>query len=142
MPPRVAGFSAASSAEKGSSNGPLHEGLAEHLGDEDAAAARRVEEARAAAGSAAGEVERADDPRLGLDEGLHVALVEGVVAEGDAVGAGLEEERGVRAAQAHAAGGVLAVDHDEIERPVAAQPRQMLSERGAAGPAHHVAEKE
>ena len=42
-------------------------------------------------------VERADDAGLLLDVAEHLALVEGVVAEGDAVGAGLEEQRGVRA---------------------------------------------
>ena len=70
---------------------PLHEHLAQHLRHEDLAPARRVEEPRALARRGLGVVQRPDDARLGLDEGQHVALVEGVVAQRQAVGAGGEQ---------------------------------------------------
>ena len=90
---------------------PLHERLAEHLGDEHPPPAGRVEEARpprpgAARAKLSGRTIRGSL----LDVGLHLALVEGVVAERHAIGAGVEQQRGMRAAQPHAAGGVLAVD--------------------------------
>ena len=48
----------------------------------------------------------------------------------------------MRPAQPHAAGGVLAVHHHEVERPLAPEPRQVLGDRRPAAPAHHVAEEE
>ena len=121
---------------------PLHEHLPEHLRHEDPPPAGRVEEPRAAPRRRPGEVQRPQDPRLLLDEAQHVALVEGMVAERHAVRPGLEQQRRVRRAQPHAAGGVLAVDHHEIEPPVAPEPRQLLGHRRPAAAAHHVAEKE
>ena len=142
VPPSVAGFSAASIAENGSSNGcfmntwpstcatkTLRPPGASKKRAPCPGAARAKFSGRSIRGSCSMKAE-------------HVALVEGVVAEGDAVGAGLEQQRGVRRADPDAAGGVLAVHHHEVEPPVAAQPRQVLGDRGPAAPAHHVAEEE
>jgi hypothetical protein len=56
------------------------------LRHEDLAPARRVEQPRPAPGRGLGVVERAQHPRLRLDEGDHLALVEGVVAQRQAIG--------------------------------------------------------
>ena len=47
--------------------------------------------ARAGARRAARIIERADQPRLMRDEGERFALIEGMIAERDAIGAGGEE---------------------------------------------------
>jgi len=57
----------------------------------------------------------------------------------DRIGAGVEQFLVDRFRNAEAAGRILAIDDDEIERPVADHFRQMFGHRGAAGPADHVA---
>ena len=123
--------------------GALHEHLAEHLGHQDLAPARVGEQPRALARRALGEVQRPDDPRLLLAEAQHVLLVEGVVAQRDDIGAGLEKVLGMGGGQPHAAGGVLAVDHDEIEpsRLRASAGRRSVIAR-AAGAADHISKKQ
>ena len=78
----------------------------------------------------------ADQARLALDEHQRLALVEGVIAERDRVGAGGEKFLADRLGDAEAAGGVLAVDDDEIEPPALAQRRQLgrAAPRGPARP--------
>ena len=56
--------------------------------------------------------------------------------------AGVDEILIDRLGDAEAAGGILAVDDDEIERPVADHARQMLGNRGAPGLADDVTDKE
>ena len=131
VPPRVAGRSAASIAEKGSSKGRFMNTCPSTWATKTRRPPGASKKRAPCPGAAAGVVERPQDARLLLDEGEHVALVEGMVAEGQAVGAGVEQELRVRGAQAHAAGGVLAVDHHEVEPPVAAQARQLARDRGA-----------
>ena len=70
--------------------GPLHEHLPQRLQDEDLAPARVLKDAVAAPRRLAREVQRPQDARLAVDEGHHVLLVEGVVAQRHAVGAGVE----------------------------------------------------
>ena len=64
-----------------------------------------------------------------------------MVAERDRVGADVDEFLVDRLGDAEAAGGVLAVDDDEIERPVADHAGQMFRDGGAAGLADHVADE-
>ncbi len=79
---------------------------------------------------------------LALDEHQSLALVEHVVASGHHVGAGVEQLGQDRLGDAEAAGGVLAVDHHEVEGVALAQARQLLDDRLAPGPADHIAEKQ
>ena len=65
-----------------------------------------------------------------------------MVAAGDGVGAGVDELLVDRLGDAEAAGGVLAVDGDEIELPVAHEPRQPLEHDGAPAAADDVADEE
>ena len=65
-----------------------------------------------------------------------------MIAERDGIGAGVDEFVVDRLGDAEAAGGVLAVDDDEIELPVAHQPGQALEQDGAAAAAHDVADEE
>jgi len=85
---------------------------------------------------------RADEPRLALDEHQSLTLIKGVIAECDRVGAGGEELVADRFGDAEAAGGVLAVDDDEIELPPLAQSRQAADQRRAPGPADDVADEQ
>ena len=78
---------------------------------------------RAAARRARGIIGGADQARLALDEDQRLLLIEGVIAERDRVGAGGEKIVADRLGDAEAAGGVLAVDDDEIEPPARAQAR-------------------
>jgi hypothetical protein len=106
--------------------GPFHEDLAQRLRDEDLAPARVLEEPRPLPRRVLGEVERAQDARLAPDELQHVALVEGVIAQRDHIGPGLEQGLGMRRRQPRAGGRVLAVDHDEIEAPGLPQVLQVM----------------
>ena len=122
---------------------PLHERLPQHLRHEDPPPAGRVEEARPPPRRRPREVQRPEDPRLLLDEGHHVALVEGMVAERHAVGPRLE------AAAPHAPRSAPCppvafspLTTTKSSAPLAPEPRQPLGDRRPAAPAHHVAEKE
>ncbi len=88
--------------------------------DQHPRAGRGLEDVGAAAGRAGGIVGGADQPRLALDEHQRLALIEGVVAERDRVDAGGEALLADGLGDAEAAGGVLAVDDDEIEPPARA----------------------
>jgi hypothetical protein len=122
--------------------GALHEDLAQHLRHEHLAPAGGGEDAGARPGRGLGVVERAQHARLGLDELEHVGLVEGVVAQRDHIGARVEQRAGMGGRQPRARGRVLAVDYDEVEPPVGAQPGQALGHGGAARPPDDVAEEE
>ena len=99
-------------------------------------------DAGAAAGRAARKVGRPQEALLRGGEGQRLALVPDVIAGGHDVGAGLERVVEDILGDAEAAGGVLAVDDDEIEPEVRDQAGQPVPDRGAAGTAHHVAEEE
>ena len=77
-------------------------------------------------GRAGGIIGRPDQARLALDEDERLALVEGVIAERHRVDADGQELLEDRFGEAEAAGGVLAVDDDEIEPPARAQERNLL----------------
>ncbi len=44
-------------------------------------------------------------------------------------------------AQAHAASRIFAIDHDKIEAPIGAQPRQRVRNRLAPAAPHHIAQE-
>ena len=98
--------------------------------------------AGAAPRRARGIIGGADQARLALDEHQRLALIEGVIAERDRVDAGGEEFLADRLGDAEAAGGVLAVDDDEIEPPARAQRRARGEEGGAARAADDVADEQ
>ena len=74
----------------------------------------------------------ADQLRRALDEHQRLALIPGVVAERDGIGAGVEEFLIDRLGDAETAGGILAIDDDEVERPVPDHTGQIFRDRGAA----------
>ena len=104
----------------------IHEDAAHGVDDERALAVLGVDQRRAAAGRAVRIIDRADQPRRSLDEHQRLALIPGMIAERDGVGAGIDQFVVDRFGDAEAAGGVLAVDHDEVELPIGDQPRQPL----------------
>ena len=87
-------------------------------------------------------IHRTDQARRALDENQRFLLIPGVIAERDRVGAGIEQFLIDRLGDAEPAGGILAIDDDEIERPVADHARQMFGDGGAAGPADDVTDEE
>ena len=93
----------------------VHEELREHLEDEDRAAVARVQERAGAPRRALRVVAGADQAPVGLDIALGPALVPGVVAEGDHVGAHLVEGPADIGSDAEAAGCVLAVHDHQVE---------------------------
>ena len=120
----------------------VHEHAAHQVDDQHLRSARGLEQVGAAPGRAGGVVGRADQARLALDEHKSLALVERVVAERDRVGAGAEELLADRLGDAKAAGGVLAINDDEIEPPVGAQFRQAVDQRRAPGAPDNVADEQ
>ena len=120
----------------------LHEDAAHGVDDERARAVLGVDHGGAAARRAGRIVDRADEPRRALDEHQRLALVPGVIAERDGVGAGIDEIVVDRLGDAEAAGGVLAVDHDEVELPFGDQLRHPVEQDVAPAAADDVADEE
>ena len=65
-----------------------------------------------------------------------------MVAERHHVDAGIDEFAEDGFGDAEAAGGIFAVQHHQIERPVGDQAGQPLMDDGAPGAADHVADKQ
>src|SRR5205085_9189379 len=86
-------------------------------------------------------VERPDQTRRALDEYERLALVPCVVAERDHISARVDEFPIDHLGDAKAAGGVLAIDDDKIELPLAHEPRQAFGHDPAAAAADNVADK-
>ena len=120
----------------------VHEDAAHGIDDEDARAVPGLEQRRAAARRAGGIVERPNEARRALDEHQRLLLVPGMIAERDRVGAGVDQFAVDRLGDAEAAGGVLAVDHDEIELPVADEAGQALGDDGPPAAADDVADEQ
>ena len=95
----------------------VHVHAAQQVDHQDPLAALGLEQLRAAA-RRVGEgriVQRPDQPRLAHDVGQRLLLVPGVVAQRQAVGAGVEQLAGGGLGDAEAGGGVLGVDDHELE---------------------------
>ena len=120
----------------------VHEDAAHHVDDEHPAAAGHRDQIGAAARRARREIGGADQPGLALDIDQRLALIEGVIAESYRIGAGFEELLANRLGDAKAAGGVFAVDGDEVEPPSGAQKRKLGQKHGAARPPDHVADEQ
>jgi hypothetical protein len=80
--------------------------------------------------------------RRAFDEHQSFALIEGMIAERDAIHPGIEEFLGDGLGDAKPASGVLAIGHDEIERQLPSQNRDVLGNGGAAGAADDVADEQ
>ena len=84
---------------------------------------------------ACGIVQRPQEPRLSLDEHEGFALIPGMVAERDGVGARREDLVADRLGDPEAAGRVLAVDDDAVEPPpLAERGRRSITTLRPAGP--------
>ena len=120
----------------------VHEDAAHGVDDEHARAIARVDQRRAAAGRAGRKVDRPQQLRRALDEDERLLLIPGMVAAGDHVDAGIDELLVDRLGDAEAAGGILAVDGDEIEPPFGDQLRQSIEQDGAPAAADDVADEQ
>ncbi len=87
-------------------------------------------------------IDRADQCRLALDIGQRLALVEGMVAQGDNIGASIAQALEMTFDQPFAVTGILAIDHDEIELVLRNKARQALGHRIATGPADDITKKQ
>ena len=101
----------------------------------------RLDHRVAAARAALRVVGRAHDARLLVEVLVDLAVAVGVVAERDRVGAELEQLARGLAGDAHAARGVLAVDHHEVRLVLLADAGKQRGQRPAADAAHHVADE-
>ena len=119
----------------------IHEDAAHGVDHQHMPAILGIDHRRAAARRAGGIVDRADQPRRAFDEHQGLALVPGVIAERDRIGAGVEQLLIDRLGDAEAAGGVLAVDHDEIELPVGDQARQAFGDDMASAAPDDIADE-
>src|SRR5207248_8313354 len=86
-----------------------------------------------------GKIRRTQQVRVVGDVGDDFTAVPHVVAGRDGVDARLVELAADLVGDAEAGGGVLAVDDDEIEGELSPEPRDVLGDDGAAGPADDVA---
>ena len=120
----------------------IHEDAPHHIDDEEPRATLALDHRRATARGACGKIDRADQARLAFDEHERLALVEGVVAERHRVDADGEEVFENRLGEAEAAGGVLAVDDDEIEPPAGAKQRNLFEQRDAPRPPDDIANEQ
>jgi hypothetical protein len=116
---------------------------AQQVDDEDRLAAVRLEQVAAAPRSIGQDriVGRADQARLADDVGQGLALVPAVVAQGQAVGASLEQLARRVLGDAEARGGVLGVDDHELEPETAAKIGQMVGQAVTARLADDIAEE-
>ena len=96
----------------------------------------------AAARRALGIIERAQKARLPLDEDERLALVPGMVAERHAIGPVCEQLVADHFRDAEPAGGILAVDDDEIGPQACTDIRQMPLDGRAPGAADDIADKQ
>ena len=106
----------------------VHEHAAHGVDHQRALAVFGVDQSGAAAGRALGIIDRADQARRALDEHQRLALVPGVIAERDGVGAGVDHFVVDRFGDAEAAGRILAVDNHKIELPFGDEARQPLDD--------------
>jgi hypothetical protein len=84
------------------------------------------------------EVGGANDPRLGVQVGIDLAVAVAVVAERDHVGARLEDLGGGLLGDPNAAGHVLPVDHNEVGQPLGPKPGHRRRQPLATGLADDV----
>jgi hypothetical protein len=120
----------------------IHEDAAHDIDDKHPAPLRATTRLAPRPGVPGGKVGGPDQARLPLDEDERLALVPDMIAERDDVGACVDEVLADLLGDAEAAGGVLAVDDDEVEAQVADQRRQVLGDRRSPGPSHHVAHEQ
>jgi hypothetical protein len=119
----------------------LHEHPAHGIDDQRPRAALGIDQGGAAAGGVARKIQRSNQTRRALDEHQRLFLIPGVVTERHRIGAGVDEIVVDGFGNAKTTGGVLAIDDDQIELPVADGAGQMLEDGGASGLADHVADE-
>jgi len=119
-----------------------HEGAALGVHDGDGREAGELIYGGTVAGRAGGIVQRAQEAGLVVQEFGDLLLVPEVVAAGDDVDAGGEDLFGGARGDAGAAGGVLAVGHDEVEGVARPQLREQELDGAAAGLADDVSDEQ
>ncbi len=121
----------------------LHVALAQQVGHQHAPPVVELVEMRAAAGRIGKPriVERPDQPGFAHDVGERLALVPGVVSKRQAVRPRGEQFTRRGFGDPEPAGGVLGVDHHELQPEPPSQARQMFADPLAARTADHVAKE-
>ena len=121
----------------------VHVDAAQHIHDQHGLAGMGLEQIGPGAGRIhqARVVGRADQARLAHDIGQGLALVPAVVAQGQAVGPGHEQLFRRILGDAEAAGGVLGIDHHEVELQLPLQAGQMIAQTVPAGLADNITKK-
>src|SRR5690606_20335871 len=120
----------------------LHEHAAHDVGHKHPGAVSRQVDAAASPGRTLGEVCGAQEPVLARGEAQRLSLVPDMVPSGDSIVTGIDRVPEYLLGNAEAAGGVLAIDDDEIEPVVGNQAGKALTNGRSPRAAHHVAQKE
>src|SRR6516164_5540129 len=131
--------SSRSTAAKGSSSGSMK--MRPMALTTSTRAVLGVDQRGTAAGRTGGIIDRAKQLRRAFDENQRLLLVPGVIAARNHVDPGIDEFLVDRFGDAEAAGGVLAVDRDEIELPVLHEDAEALEQDGTPAASHDVADE-
>lgn len=119
----------------------MHEDPAHDVGNEHTRAVPGIEKAGAAAGRALGIVGGTQELIVAAGKSDSLLLVPDVIACRHHIGAGIDRFQKDILGDAEAAGGVLAVDDDEIELEVGNQAGEAVPYRRASRLADHVTQK-
>ena len=120
----------------------MHEHAAHDVGDEDPGAVAGVVDAGAPAGRARRIVRRAQELLMAVGEDHRLLLVPDVVAGRHNVRAGIDRLQEDVFRDPETAGGVLAVDDDEIQPEIGNEARKPFPDRGPPALADHITEKQ
>lgn len=120
----------------------FHEHLPQDLRHQHLAALRCVKHPRAAPRCHFGKVKRPDDARFLFDELQHVFLIEGVVAQRQAICPRLQQHPRMFSGKTGALRRVLAIDHNKIKAPSLTQGWQTFGNCRPPCPPHDIAKKE
>ncbi len=120
----------------------VHENAAHGVDEQDARAALGFAQGRAVAWRTGGKIDRAKQLRRAFDEDERFLLIPGMIAAGDGIGACIDQFAIDRFGDAETAGGVLAIDRDEIELPVANETGQALNDDGPPAAADDIADEQ
>ncbi len=71
-----------------------------------------------------------------------LTLIPDMIARGHHIRTGIDGFQMDILGNAKSAGGVFAIDHDEVQFEIGNQARQLLPDRSSARPAHHVTQKQ
>src|SRR5262249_16494353 len=120
----------------------IHKNTSHDIDHQHMCAVLGLDEGRAATWRAGREIDRTQKPGRALDEYERLLLIPRMIAPSHRISRGMEKLVVERFGDAEAAGGVLAIDGDEVELPVGDQARQTFGHSRTSAAANDVADEE